>query len=58
MTSSLPRRHGAISAFIRNPIARKPPPKPSRPNTRLERLKDASAKAAATRKRQGEERAG
>jgi hypothetical protein len=44
MTSSLPRRHGAISALIRKPIARKPPPKASRPNASAERSRKPAPK--------------
>ena len=44
MTSSLPRRHGAILALIRKPIARKPPPKPSRPNAHAEQSKRPAPK--------------
>src|ERR1700722_10519401 len=44
MTSSFLRRHGAISAFVRKPIARKPPPKPLRRNASAERSKGPASK--------------
>jgi hypothetical protein len=44
MMSSFRRRHGAILAYTPNPIARKPRPKPSRPNASAELLNRPPAK--------------